>query len=617
MAASYLVLASLMCFMIKMTSQNPTNGPLVTNSREHTTSIPTWHEHVHKNNESSIIVFNVTLEAVTREESLYFIKELFTTYGNSDSIKLSDLASLLYHLGLGHRKDDNLKDHDHTRRRKSVANTHVHTHHKECQNVTQLLDAFHMSTKTKISVDEFTYLCPALIHQLVSNACHPHDHNDDKSLHLSHSHQEAKSEHEHDLQNTIEKLNITEIPAKVWGYSVIAVVIISLVGLLGVAVIPIMQKVFYNHLLQFLVALAIGALTGDALLHLLPHAIIESSSHEHDHDTNKTEEHDHSAAAWKGLTALGGILFFFVAERLLTIITVIKRNKNSTKQEKKKRCEKFCDKESNKASVGSKLTNRQSSQDECDQMVMLVHPNKDVLNDTTAYALKSYADAAHDEFLHQCDEEMASHPIQASATTKDDEANLELMEVSKSNVDFVLPAKGHSHGHGHAHAVPNSVAAVAWMVILGDGIHNFSDGLAIGAAFANSITGGISTSIAVFCHELPHEIGDFAVLLRAGMSIKQAVLYNCLSSLLCLIGMLIGVAIGNISSASQWIFALVGGMFLYIALVDMLPEMSSVDPKKGENPFLHLSLQVLGILLGSGIMLLIAVFENSIKKALN
>jgi len=55
--------------------------------------------------------------------------------------------------------------------------------------------------------------------------------------------------------------------------------------------------------------------------------------------------------------------------------------------------------------------------------------------------------------------------------------------------------------------VPNSVSAVAWMVIMGDGIHNLCDGLAIGAAFTNSIAGGFSTSVAIFCHELPHEIG--------------------------------------------------------------------------------------------------------------
>ena len=57
----------------------------------------------------------------------------------------------------------------------------------------------------------------------------------------------------------------------VWGFSIASVVVISLAGLLGVAAVPIMQKVFYNHLLQFLVAVAVGALSGDALLHLLPH----------------------------------------------------------------------------------------------------------------------------------------------------------------------------------------------------------------------------------------------------------------------------------------------------------------------------------------------------------
>ena len=71
-------------------------------------------------------------------------------------------------------------------------------------------------------------------------------------------------------------------------------------------------------------------------------------------------------------------------------------------------------------------------------------------------------------------------------------------------------SQGHGHGHSHGTEVPDSVAAVAWMVILGDGLHNFSDGLAIGAAFANGLAGGFSTSIAVFCHELPHELGKLA-----------------------------------------------------------------------------------------------------------
>ena len=66
------------------------------------------------------------------------------------------------------------------------------------------------------------------------------------------------------------------------------------------------------------------------------------------------------------------------------------------------------------------------------------------------------------------------------------------------------------------------------MVIFGDGIHNLADGMAIGAAFAESYISGISTSIAVLCHELPHEIGDFAMLLKAGMTWKQAAFYNVL-----------------------------------------------------------------------------------------
>ena len=60
------------------------------------------------------------------------------------------------------------------------------------------------------------------------------------------------------------------------------------------------------------------------------------------------------------------------------------------------------------------------------------------------------------------------------------------------------------------------------------------------------------------------------MLLRAGMSAKQAIIYNCLSSILCFVGMLIGVAVGKMEGSTLWVFSLVGGMFLYIALVDMV-----------------------------------------------
>ena len=86
----------------------------------------------------------------------------------------------------------------------------------------------------------------------------------------------------------------------------------------------------------------------------------------------------------------------------------------------------------------------------------------------------------------------------------------------------------------------NKVATVAWMIIFGDGIHNFIDGLSIGAAFSESILTGLSVSLAVLCEEFPHELGDFAVLLNSGMTVRQAMMYNFLSACTCYLGLVIG-----------------------------------------------------------------------------
>ncbi|CAL4075668.1 unnamed protein product, partial [Meganyctiphanes norvegica] len=158
------------------------------------------------------------------------------------------------------------------------------------------------------------------------------------------------------------------------------------------------------------------------------------------------------------------------------------------------------------------------------------------------------------------------------------------------------------------------IKTVAWMIIFGDGFHNFIDGVSIGAAFSESILTGVSISLAVMCEELPHELGDFAVLLNAGMSMKQAVMYNFLSATTCYLGLVFGILLGEFTQNSSAIFALAAGMFLYISLSDMIPEMNKVASeatKDGASTSLFvLLLQNIGIFFGVATLFLLAYFED-------
>ncbi|KAI4897512.1 hypothetical protein NFI96_015908 [Prochilodus magdalenae] len=160
-----------------------------------------------------------------------------------------------------------------------------------------------------------------------------------------------------------------------------------------------------------------------------------------------------------------------------------------------------------------------------------------------------------------------------------------------------------------------AVKTVAWMITLSDALHNFIDGLAIGASFTVSILTGFSTSIAIVCEEFPHELGDFVILLNAGMSIPQAIFFNLLSAMSCYVGLVLGILVGS-AFAPNVIFALAGGMFLYIALADMFPEMNAIAKEQQQNTrtqVVFFIIQNAGLLTGFLVIFLITMFAGDIN----
>ncbi|XP_075905668.1 metal cation symporter ZIP8 [Nelusetta ayraudi] len=160
----------------------------------------------------------------------------------------------------------------------------------------------------------------------------------------------------------------------------------------------------------------------------------------------------------------------------------------------------------------------------------------------------------------------------------------------------------------------SSIKTVAWMITLSDAVHNFIDGLAIGASFTVSVFTGVSTSIAIVCEEFPHELGDFVILLNAGMSIPQAIFFNLMSALSCYMGLVLGILLGS-TFAPNVIFAIAGGMFLYIGLADMFPEMDAIaqGEKRMSSKVIFFLIQNAGLLSGFTIILMITMFAGQIN----
>lgn len=158
------------------------------------------------------------------------------------------------------------------------------------------------------------------------------------------------------------------------------------------------------------------------------------------------------------------------------------------------------------------------------------------------------------------------------------------------------------HHHDDTHQAKPS----AYMILIGDAIHNFIDGIAIAAAFMTDINLGIVTTIAIAAHEIPQELADFAVLLHSGLSKKKALLFNFLSGLTALIGSVLAIfLLSYLENILPILLGFTTGMFLYIALSDLIPELHQSFSRTSRW------LQSVPFIVGAGItILLIQLFSH-------
>lgn len=166
---------------------------------------------------------------------------------------------------------------------------------------------------------------------------------------------------------------------------------------------------------------------------------------------------------------------------------------------------------------------------------------------------------------------------------------------------FVLEKVLHWH---HAHFPHEEVIhPVATTNLIGDGLHNFIDGAIVAASFIASPQLGIATSIAVALHEVPQELGDFGILVHAGMKPRRALLLNLGSSLMALVGGISTLLFVTIGDVKMWLLPFTAGAFMYIASTDLLPELHK-EPEPAKS-----TLQLIALVAGIVVMLALLTFE--------
>jgi zinc and cadmium transporter len=172
----------------------------------------------------------------------------------------------------------------------------------------------------------------------------------------------------------------------------------------------------------------------------------------------------------------------------------------------------------------------------------------------------------------------------------------EAVELVDESVVFIYVAVGYLaffvlerfiywyHGHGHHGDIEGMgderapAKGFAYLNVLGDGIHNFIDGMIIAASFTAGFSVGLATTIAVIFHELPQEMGDYGILIYAGFERSKALILNFMAALSVVVGGVFGIFfLGTVEALSGLLIAFSAGAFIYLSASELIPELQEED----------------------------------------
>ncbi|XP_077978262.1 zinc transporter ZIP12-like [Glandiceps talaboti] len=501
----------------------------------------------------SYYLFGYCYGSPTEVDPDSFVDSIFALYGHDGVIHHHDFESMLekMNIGTGDHSHDDVHSHvqkrsiadmsyDHVvtklssnKRTVRAVDDHDHDHDHdhdvvsvdECFVADELMDIYDVNETEGISRQKFIEMCPSLVQQIVSDAC-------------------------------VEPVtDISPASAIMYLWGTLIVLFISLMALLGILLIPLASKVSYHRVMHTMIALAVGTMTSDALLHLIPEAL---GLHGHS-ETGHSDDADHDRTdLWKMTTVLGSVYGFYLLERIMGLVSG--------------------------------------------------HLNKSKIDPEAVNGTSTHGHGSHHHHSHAIKPEISTSSNNKKITVSSSQMKLcDTEDQTVANGDVHAKEEKKDTGLKSCFTSLNSVAV---MIIVGDALHNLADGLAIGAALCIDLASGISTGIAVLCHEVPHELGDFAVLVSSGLSHSVAIAWNFFCACCAFIGLYIGLAVGSTAGASEWILAVTAGMFLYVALVDMMPELLSPGTTE---PWIIFAFQNIGFLVGFTIILLLAYYEEDIS----